>query len=840
METPSEKLEFFRRLGGQALVDDIHATARQFQQADQRFMTPNADASTKWRIPGAVESVQLTEEGIRLKCEQGWLDLRWLAPNCLHLRFASSPNDFDSYFSYAIHKQHWTTVSLEIKEERDQILVATSAYVYRITTRPFGLTVETIKGRVICRDSPGIQKNERGAVRLTMRLRPEEACYGMGERAAGLNLRGAQYQLWNTDPPNPYQRGTDPLYYSIPFCLNIHDDGAYGVLWDNSHRGHADFGQETPDEFSFEAEAGGLSYYLFAGADMNVVLSRYTELTGRIMLPPLWFLGYQQCRWSYFPQDEVLKIAGGFRQRGIPCDVIYLDIHYMQGYRDFIWDHERFPDPAQLIQTLHESGFHVVVILDPGIKIDPAYTTYQSGIESGVFLRYPDDEHLAAAVWPGLCHFPDFTHAAARQWWAQQCQPLLNMGIDGLWNDMCEPAVFLPDGPGTLPDYVPHEQEGRGGSHREIHNVYGMQMARASFEALQQHKPADRPVNMLRAGYAGAQRYAASWTGDNTASWDHLRLSISMALNMGLSGAPMTGPDIGGFFGNADGELFTRWLQATCLMPYFRGHSALDTAPHEPWVFDQPYEVINRVTIQLRYNLMPYLYSIVAQAAEYGWPVIRPLFSIEPQNPALRSIDDCYLLGDALLVAPIVEKGALKRDVYLPDTGDWYDYWTNERLAGGRKIEVTAPLERLPLFVRAGSVIPTWPDMQYVNEKPLETMTMRCYPGNHETVIYEDAGEGLGYQQGHYRWVYITVTEDHDKLTINRRVAGKFTPAYAATNIEIIAITDEPDAIRIDRRGAPLWFYDDGLLEVKADSFQSVEIDRKPTSSDPTLPKPPW
>jgi alpha-glucosidase len=836
----SERLLFFKEMSGQALVDDILATAANFKQADQRHAQPKPAAGSKWRIMGAVEQVLITENGLHLGCEQGWVELVWLAANCLHVRQAASPAEFDTYFSYAVHKTEWSPVNHEVIEQEDSVIVKTEACVCRVWKSPFRLSIETLDGQAICMDAPGIQKREDGASRLSMRLHPDECCYGLGERAEGLDLRGKQYQLWNWDPPSAYQRGTDPLYYSIPFYLGVREAVAYGVFWDNSSRGRVDVGKEAAAELTFEAEAGQLSYYLFTGANVNSVLSRYTELTGRISLPPMWFLGYQQCRWSYYPQETVLQLGKEFRERGIPCDVIYLDIHYMHGYRVFTWDRERFPEPEQMINHLHGQGFKVVAIVDPGIKIDPLYATYQSGIENDAFVKYPNGERVAAAVWPGLCHFPDFTKPSVREWWAQQCHQFLSAGVDGLWNDMCEPATFLPEAAGTLPDYARHDADGHGGDHRENHNVYGMQMARATQQGLLMNKTDARPVNMLRAGYAGTQRYAASWTGDNSSNWEQLKLSISMTLNMGLSGAPMTGPDVGGFFGNADGELFTRWLQTACLMPYFRGHSALGTAPHEPWAFGQPYEVINRLTIELRYRLLPYLYSVVAQAAEYGWPVIRPVFVAEPYNPAVRSIDDSYLLGDGLLVAPVLEQGAVSRSVYLPAGGDWYDFWTNERHEGGQEIKVTAPLERLPLFVRAGSVLPMWPAMQYVGEKAIDKLTLRFYPGSYETVLYEDAGEGQGYQQGQYRWVYITATEDDEKLVINRRSAGSFEPAYKAISLEIVGLRDEPHGIRVDRQGAPVWFYDEDLLEVQVDSFSTFEIAFKPTSSDRTLPTRPW
>lgn len=836
----SEKLEFFKGLGGQSLVDDILATQEHFKRANQRHAVAQSVTPGKWRIVGAVEQVMRLENGLRLACEYGWVELKWLAANCLHVRQGIDPTEFENYFSYAVHKTDWLNVQLDVIDGTDALVVKTASHVYRIGKQPLRLDVETLDGNIVCIDSLGIQRRDDGAVRLSMKLHPEETCYGLGERAETLNLRGKRYSLWNTDPPKPFASGDDPLYYSIPFYLGVHDEVSYGILWDNSSRGWVDVGHEISSELTFESESGALSYYLFAGDEVNSVLARYTELTGRITMPPLWFLGYQQCRWSYYPQENVLKLAQDFRKREIPCDVLYLDIHYMDGYRVFTWDRARFPQPEQMIKTLHQQGFKVVVILDPGIKVDPKYGPYQSGIEHDVFLRYSDGTLAAGSVWPGMCHFPDFTRPEVRDWWSMQCQPLLNTGVDGVWNDMCEPAIFLPDITGTLPDYTQHSGDGHAGTHLEYHNVYGMQMARASLQALETHKPDARPVNMLRAGYAGTQRYASSWTGDNSANWEHLRLSISMTLNMGLSGAPMTGPDIGGFFGNADGELFTRWLQAACFLPYFRGHSELRTAPHEPWAFGQPYEVINRVTIELRYRLLPYLYSVVAQAAEYGWPIIRPIFTAEPHNPNIRSVDDCYLLGDSLLVAPVLVKGAVGRSVYLPAGADWYDYWTNERYEGGQTIEVTAPLERLPLFVRAGSAIPHWPEMQYVGQKTVEKLTLRCYPGSHETVLYEDAGEGLAYREGQYRWVYITCVEDKDHLTINRRAAGAYESTYSSISLEVVGLNDEPYEIRVDRQGAPLWFYDDDVLEIQTDSFKTIEIVRKPSSSDPTLLSRPW
>ncbi len=833
-----EQIRFLMDLGGQQLLDDALAAEQQTQVYDQQYM-PSAEKKYFWQAIGSVRQIVTTDSSLQLACEHGQVELTWLAPNCLRVRAKAEAGGFDAPFSYAVCKKDWPDTPLNIAQGDEAIVVETSAIRYRISKHPFRIGVETLDGKMICMDSSGCHLRADGAVRLAMRLHPEEAGYGLGERAAGLNLRGKRYTLWNTDHLN-YQRGSDPLYYSVPFYLGVHDDLAYGVFWDNSCRGSADLGGTKPDELVFEAEAGELRYYLILGGDVNAVLGRYTELTGHISLPPLWFLGFQQSRWSYYPQERVLALAKEFRARGIPCDVLYLDIDYMDGYRVFTWDANRFPNFKGMLDTLHAQGFKVVAILDPGIKIDLAYAAYVSGTARDVFLKYPDGALMAGPVWAGMSHFPDFSKPDARAWWAEHCEELLRAGIDGLWNDMCEPAVFGTAGARTIPDYVIHDQEGMGSTHLMHHNLYGMLMGRSSMEAQQRFRPDRRPVNMIRAGYAGAQRYASTWTGDNTSDWDHLRLSISMTLNSGLSGAPMTGPDVGGFHGECGAELFTRWLQAACLLPYYRAHTARGTGDQEPWTHGQPYEAINQETIALRYRLLPYLYSAVALCHEYGWPVVRPVFMAEPDNPDIRHIDDSYLLGDALLVAPVLEEGAVSRTVYIP-AGEWYDFYTNEVLAGGQEVEVFAPLERLPLFVRAGTALPLWPVMQYVGEKPVDTLLLRCYPGAHETVLYEDQGEGMDYQQGNYRWVYITTGWKDNTFVIERRVAGRYAPVYSAIKLEIVGLDDEPASVRLERQGAPLWFYDNGVLELTVPpTFQRVEVMHKPTTADKTLLRKTW
>lgn len=832
-----DTLQFYLNLGGKSLVDDIRASDKNLERQNKRFAVKKRHPSP-WQTTGPVRQVIPYERGLRFACERGWVELQWIAADCVRVRLRTDSGDFPAPLSYAVCKVDWPDVPIVVVEGDEALEVRSEAMICRIGKRPFRIGLETLDGDLICVDRAGMRWQAEGTVGLSMAMLPDESCYGLGERAFRLNLRGKRLQLWNTDP-GEYSRGTDPLYYSIPFYLGVHNSAAYGLFWDNPCRGTADLGATSAGELTFEAEQGELRYYLFVGKEVNSVLSRYTELTGRIKLPPLWALGYHQSRFSYISQEAVLKLANDFRERDVPCDAIYLDIHYMGGFRPFTWNHERFSDLGQLVGELHSMGFKVIVTLHPGIKVDTQSQTYKTGLAQGVFLKYPDGQVVSAAGLPGTCHFPDFTHPIARAWWAEQMGELLQLGIDGIVNDMGEPSALSEDGTQALPDYIAHENDGAGGEHLDSHNVYGMLMGRATLAALEKQRPGYRQWNMTRAGFAGAQRCAASWTGSNASDWDHLRLSLSMTLNMGLSGAPMTGPDIGGFRGNADGELFTRWLQAACLLPFFRADTSIGTLQHEPWAFGQPYEVINRVTIQLRYRLLPYLYSVVAQCREFGWPVVRPLFMAEPDNPDLRSVDDCYLLGDAILVAPVLQPGAVRRSVYLP-LGQWYDYWTNELLEGRQEIDVTAPLERLPLFIRAGAVLPVWPEVQHIGQLALDTLTLRIYPGSFETVLYEDKGEGLDYEQGDYRWVYVTCGWEESRLIIDRRVAGKYEPGYGKIKLEVVGFDEEPMEVRVDRQGAPLWYYDDDLLELTVDPFKRVEIRRKPLPTDRTILRRPW
>ena len=793
---------------------------------------PEAPATPpEWHYLGEMKVYEETDTGIIFTCEHGYAEMIWFAPDIVRVRVQQESDDFNDYFSYAAVNLDHLPVNFRVREsvpyasdiEDTTLYIETDTHTYRVDKAQFSIAVDTRYGRVIYSETGGISWHKTGESRLQSELRSDESSYGTGERAFDLNLRGRKLIMENTDPGG-YQRGDDPVNYCIPFYLGVHDAGCYGLLWDNSSRGSIDIGATIPDELKHEAQTGAISYYLFMGTDVNSVLERYTSITGRMPLPPLWSLGYHQCRYSYRNAEDLLDTATQFRERNIPCDVIYLDIHYMNEYRVFTWDEEAFPDMKSVVDKLHAMDMKLVVILDPGVKVDEGYFGHDTGVEQDIFLTYPDGKIAAGVVWPGLCYFPDFTDPRARSWWADQLNDLLNTGIDGLWNDMNEPLIFTTNMPSALPAYLQHDKEGRGGTHQELQNVYGMLMGRASREALEQHRPDKRQFTFVRAGGAGAQRYAASWTGDNYSTWDDLRVSISMTLGMGLSGVPFTGADVGGFNYDTTGELLTRWTQAAALLPLFRNHSSVSYIRQEPWQFGSEYEQHIADAIRLRYKLMPYLYSIFAECSFTGHPIVRPVFMAEPNNPHLRDIDDCYLLGDKLLVAPVMTEGQLRRTVYLPD-GMWYDFNTNQRYEGDNIVRVDAPLGTLPLFVKSGTTLPIWDVRQSVDDAHVEKLILRVYTDTGETQVYEDAGDGLGYQNGDYRWVRYMAIESTDHLLLERTVDGDYTPHYSQIELQLVGASQQIGAVEVDGEAVDNWSFVGGVVYATLPpDFESVKV----------------
>lgn len=583
---------------------------------------------------------------------------------------------------------------------------------------------------------------ENWPIKVCKTLEPEDAIYGLGDKPGFLNKRNYAYENWNTDDPSPHADSFQRLYKSINFFLILGQNGCCGILADNTYRTYFDFGKQSDRYLSFSHAAGALDYYMIAGKDMKSVLRKYLQITGKPKLQQKWVYGYHQSHWSYASAEKILEVADSMRSNKIPIDAIHMDIDYMDGFRVFTFDQDRFSSPRQLSAALGKKHIKPVAIVDPGIKKDPNYAVYREGIREGHFARNPDGTVYVGRVWPGKAVFPDFTQSKTRTWWADLLKIMLDNGIRGIWNDMNEPANFT----GELPDDVQFQ----AGNHLKIHNVYGHLMAQATYEGLLKAENR-RPFVLSRACCAGSQRYCAGWTGDNQSLWAHIQLSLVQMMNLGLSGMYMTGADIGGFAADCTPELLIRWTQAGCLSPFFRNHYAKCTRPQEPYAFDRQTLDACRKAINLRYHLLPYLYDL----AHEDLPLLRPLVMEYPNDPHCRNLSDQYLIGSQLMAAPVITPGTGARAVYLPK-GVWYDYDTGKRYCGGRYILADAPIDHLPLFAKAGAILPVCEGTPQSTDE-ISKIVLEIFPGNGSFVHYTDDGETMDYEKGRIHALKITV-----------------------------------------------------------------------------------
>lgn len=611
------------------------------------------------------------------------------------------------------------------------------------------LAIAELEGHTVGKD-----EEKTDAVTIIKKLGKDDAIYGLGDKTGCLNKRGYSYVNWNTDDPAPHVDSFKSLYKSIPFFIVLGDEYCYGIFADNTYKTTFDFGYENTDYYFVEHEKGELDYYFMPGNDMAEVVGLYTSLTGTTPLYQRWIYGSHQSRWGYYTQDEVLDIADKFRELDIPCDVIHMDIDYMNGYRVFTFDDKKFPDVKGLSEKLADRGVKLISIIDPGVKKDEDYFMYKEGMEMDAFAHDTDGSVYENAVWPGTSVFPDFTKQSVRSWWGDKTKILLEHGISGIWNDMNEPASFN----GPLPDDVQFEY----GAHEKVHNIYGHFMAKATYEGLAKNDGGKRPFVLTRAAYAGSQKYCGGWTGDNHSIWAHIALSLEQVCNLSVSGLAMCGSDIGGFGSDTTPELLVRFYEAAVFVPFFRNHSAMGTRRQEPWQFDETTIDAVRKTVKLRYRFIPYIYDLAHECEKTGAPIVRPLVYEYPEDKHVRNISDEYMLGSFVLVAPVIAPGKEAREVYLPD-GDWYDYYTGEKYSGGRYILADAPLDKVPVFIKAGAIIPVADgEIRSTEDITEDKISILTYPGKGSFVHYQDDNETFAYRNGAYNAV--EYTQDGDKL----------------------------------------------------------------------------
>lgn len=670
------------------------------------------------------------------------------------------------------------------------------------------LTVTDLKGRVIVADDAVPLRSDGQAFTLRKALDKSEHIFALGDKTGdNLDRRGQSFVNWNTDA-YAFTSSTDPIYKSIPFFVAVGGaGGSYGLLLDNSWRAWFDFGHRDADVINFGAPDGPIDYYVIAGPTTADVVRRYSDLTGKAPLAPLWGLGYQQSRYSYMNATEAHDVVARLRKDAMPTDVLWLDIDFQDRNRPFTVDKTAFPDLKGLASNLREQGVKLITITDLHIADAPkqGYLPYDTGMAGNHFVHNPDGSNFVGKVWPGASLFPDFTDAGARRWWGSLYAPFVADGVAGFWNDMNEPSVFETP-TATMPLDVVHRISGddfsaRSAGHAEVHNVYGMEQTRATYDGLRALSPDERAFVMTRASYAGGQRYSVTWTGDNSSTWNHLKLSVHQLINLGLSGFSYSGADVGGFTGGPSPDLMTRWFEIAAFTPIFRDHSAKGTPRAEPWIDGPEPLAIRRRFVEQRYRLMPYLYALAEQNARTGDPIMRPVFYDYPvllTAPCDQSMS--FTLGRSMLIAPPPKmESPQPYDVCLP-AGGWYDFWTGKLVspAGGKgtPVETIAEvpaLEHLPVFIRAGSIIPSQPLVQSTAQIPQGPLTLDVYPGaDCSGSIYLDDGHSMGFERGHYlRQSFRCEQQKSGELTIEfSRRTGDYAPWWKRISLVVHGFAD--------------------------------------------------
>jgi alpha-glucosidase len=756
-------------------------------------LTPGDVTGVLWRN-GAYEFTCTNHVSLRLQVIDAGM-----------IRLTYSPDGrFGPTLSYAVDPAFDPgKVTVTLHEHENDYLLATEKL--QVVVDKVGLRVRfyDTDDRLLCEDAGGYSAR-RSVMRGWNRFSIEKRChkrdvfYGLGDKTCSANLHGRTFENWCTDA-FAFGRDTDPLYRAIPFYYASGMHGAYGIFLDNSFRSFFDFNSADNGVVAFATEGGDMSYVFIGGPTLDDVACHYHQLTGKPELPPLWALGYHQCRWSYYPESRVRAIADGFREHQIPCDAIYLDIDYMDGWRCFTWDYSHFPDPAGLIADLREQGFQTVVIL-----------------------RTADGDVAKAPVWPGFCAFPDFTHPGVREWWGKLYRELyVDQGVSGFWNDMNEPAVFHVNHK-TLPDHVVHHHDGFPCSHRKAHNVYGLLMTRASYEGFKKLQPQKRPFLLTRATFCGGQRYAAVWTGDNVSDWEHLQIANIQCQRLSISGFSFCGTDIGGFAGKAEGELFVRWLQLSVFHPLMRVHSmgqhtsgdaitdeaqltdpALHVSDQEPWSFGEKWTPLAKNAIELRYCLLPCLYTAMWQNSTRGIPVIRHLGFEDPADPKLWDQERDFRFGEHLLVSPVIQPKVQRQSVYLPK-GTWYYFWTGQPCHG--ELFVNVMPDQIPFFVREGAVLPVYPVRQWTGEKPVDELTLYVYykNGTETSSLYEDEGEGYGYQNGLFSLKTFRTEGTEDRLSVEQTTEGDWKIPYERVKIYLVGFPTYVRHCEVDGEEMPI------------------------------------
>lgn len=687
-----------------------------------------------------------SQNGIVIKVDNAWLQISAYTDEIFRVRI--SKDSIITDFSYAVIQKP-TNGLLITQNNSAELVLSTKNAKLVIEKTPIRLLFYTANGKLLNSDYADLRTFWQGnEIVCTKTMAASENFFGLGQKGTDVNRRGLSFINLNKEAAR-YHYTSNPLYSSFPIFASVVDSFTYGIFLDNSHKTEFNMGASTDEQYySFMAENGELDYYFFTSQGLNKIIEKYSWLTGTMKMPPLWMLGNQQSRWSYYPDTMVLRIAQTFRERKIPADAIYIDIDYMDKFKVFTWSAKNFPNPKATMDKLKAMNFHAITIVDPGVKIDSGYFVYEEMKKNDLFLKYPTGKKYTGVVWPGRCHFPDFTLPKTRELWGNYHSKLIDNGIEGFWNDMNEPSAWG----NSVPDFIECNFDGNPASFKKGRNVYAFQMARATFDGTRKLLKGNRTFILSRSGYSGIQRYAAMWCGDTPSDDDHMFMVVRQMLSMGVSGMPYIGFDTPGFSENPTGNQYLRWLNIAAYSPMLRNHHAIGTNHTEPWAYGEGIEGGARRIIEQRYKLLPYIYSTFYAASQTSRPICRmlPLDYTSDSEVFKSEYQHQYMFGDNLLVAP-VKSDQMFAKVYLPK-GNWYRLGTNELYVGSKAVIVEAPSDNIPVFVKESGILVQQSLVQSTNQMPTDTLVLYIYNGNISNTFnyYEDDGKTYQYENGDY------------------------------------------------------------------------------------------
>lgn len=634
----------------------------------------------------------------------------------------------------------------------DDVLISSDISYYNNKTNEF------IDNSLLEAEGHAVNIEEEYKYIISKKINSNDCLYGLGDKTGFLNKRGYEYDMWNTDDPAPHVDSFKALYKSIPFFIVFNKSYSYGYFFDNTYKSNFNMAKNNSEVVSIGFTDGPLNYYFIGGNNLKDVVSNYTYITGRMDMPKRFTLGYHQSRWSYSTKDEVIKLVDNFKKYDIPLECVHLDIDYMDGYRVFTVNDERFSDFKNFTEEMKNKGVKLVTIIDPGVKVDSNYDVYNYIVKNKL-VATENNEVYVNSVWPGESVYPSFIDPKLRTYWGELDGKMLDLGVSGIWNDMNEPASFN----GPLPSKVEFFDGNRIHYHDEVHNIYGHYMAKATYEGMKKHNN-ERPFVITRACYAGTQKYSTVWTGDNHSIWSHLQMAIPQICNLGLSGFAFAGCDVGGFSSDATKELLIRWAELGAITPLFRNHSAMGTKRQEPWEFDDETISIYRKAVKLRYEIIPYYYDLFFEAANTGIPAFRAVVLEYPEDSNTYEINDEVMLGANILASPVVEQGKRNKLVYLPSGTNWYDYYSYDKFEPGYHI-YDAPLDKLPLFVKEGAIIPKYPNYESLDDP--KTIIFEIYPGDGTYIHYQDNGVDFNYEEGEYNIYEISHIDGNIRIDLS-------------------------------------------------------------------------